>query len=53
MRAAIALITVTFITACGADGEPIRPTKKTSELTTSRTSVTISGTARIGVSWEG
>lgn len=55
MRVAFALIAIAFVAACGADGEPVRPSMKsgaTVSPTGSRTSISISGEARIGWSWD-
>ncbi|GEM_PF-2954287 len=54
MKPVIAIITVLFVAGCGADGEPVRPTKNAGTTLMppgSRTTVKISGTARFGVTW--
>lgn len=56
MKSVIAIIAAVIVAGCGADGAPERPTKKAGTAispTGARTSVTVSGTARIGVEWKG
>jgi len=54
MRTVVAIMMLAFVAACGADGEPVRPTMNagaTTLPTGQRTVITVSGEARFGVSW--
>jgi len=56
MRTFAALIAVAFVAGCGADGEPVRPAMTagaTLSPTGHKTSISVSGEARLGVSWGG
>lgn len=51
MRNLVVLISVVFIAACGANGEPVRPTTNSDVGASSPIKVVISGDAWIGVSF--
>ena len=54
MRTVVTIVMLAFVAACGADGEPVRPTMNADEMTLpagQKTLITISGDARFGVSW--
>lgn len=54
MRTIVAMMALAFIAACGANGEPVRPTMNaglTVSPTGQKTSISVSGEARFGVTW--